>query len=137
MRVVHSCCASFGLFLWMHLHLSSCFLESQDTRSCGEQASPHVVIDVVIYDRGGCETKSPGRWLDRPARAGVVVAVRLEQLQFLGPVNRCPTAVDSELVVDVFGVGSQGIQRHHELAGDVWATQVGSEQSQHVKFTFA
>ena len=34
-------------------------LESEDTRSCGEQASPHVVIDVVIYDAGRCEAKKP------------------------------------------------------------------------------
>ena len=87
--------------------------------------------------RDAVRLKSPGRWLDIPAGAEVVVAVRLEQLQFLGPVDRCPTVVDSELVVDVFGVGAQGVQRHHELAGNVWATQVGSEQSQHVKLTLA
>src|SRR5688500_13237170 len=82
---------------------------------------------------------NPGRWLDRSAGAGVVVAAWdwLEQLQLLGPVDRCPTVVHAELVVDVFGVGSQRIQRHHQFAGDVWATQVGSEQSQHVKLTLA
>src|SRR5438034_292137 len=81
--------------------------------------------------------KSPGRWLDIPARAGVVVAAWLEQLQLLGPVDRCPTVVHPELVVNVFGVGSQRIQRHHQLAGDVWAAQVGSEQPKHVKLTLA
>jgi hypothetical protein len=43
----------------------------KDKRSCGEMASSHVVIDVVIFQSGGCagNKKSPGK----PARAGVVV----------------------------------------------------------------
>ena len=80
---------------------------------------------------------SPGRWLDRPAGAGVGVAAWLEQLQFLGPVDRCPTVVHAELVVNVFGVGSQGIQRHHQFASDVRATQVAAEQPQYVKLSLA
>jgi hypothetical protein len=28
-------------------------LRLEDTRRCGEQKSPHVVIDVVIYSLGG------------------------------------------------------------------------------------
>jgi hypothetical protein len=58
----------------MNLHVVAGvpFFCSEDTRECGEKASPDVVIDVVICESGSCEErKSPGTWFDTPARAGV------------------------------------------------------------------
>ena len=65
------------------------------------------------------------------------VAGSLEQIELLSPAHRCLTVVHPELVVNVFGVGTHGVQGHHELAGNVRAAHVGSEQAQHVMFAFA
>src|SRR3712207_6777683 len=62
--------------------------------------------------------------------------ISLEQPELLGPSDRRATVVHPKLGEDVPGVGAYGAQRHHELAGDVWAIQVGSEQPQHVAFSF-
>ena len=59
------------------------------------------------------------------------------QVELPGPADRRPTVVHAELGVDVLGVGPHGVQRHHELAGDVRAVQVGSEQPEHVELAFA
>ena len=66
------------------------------------------------------------------ARAGL-----RQYLEFLGPADRRPSVVHPELAVNVLGVGPQGVQGHHEFAGNVRAAQVGSEQPKHVTFTFA
>ena len=66
-----------------------------------------------------------------------MVAGALEQIELLGPADSCPTVVHPELGVNVIGVRPQGVQGHHELTGNLRATQVGSEQPQHVTFTFA
>ena len=47
------------------------------------------------------------------------------------------TGVHLTLGVAVFGVGPQGVQGDHEFAGNVRATQVSSEQPQHVALAFA
>src|SRR5713226_2671782 len=60
----------------------------------------------------------------------------LEQIEFLSPADRCPTVVHPELAVNVFGVGTHGVQGHHEFAGNFWAVQAGSEQPKHFKLTF-
>ena len=67
----------------------------------------------------------------------VVFAGALEQIELLSPADGCPAVVHPELGVNVLGVGAQGVQGHHEFAGNVRAAQVGSEQPQHVKLTLA
>jgi hypothetical protein len=87
-----------------------------------------VVIDVVIFDEGGWAGEQKPRQVARQTcRAGNGGGGSLEQIELFGPVDRCPTAVHAKLVVDVFGMAPQGIQRHHELVGNVRAAQVGSE----------
>ena len=124
----------------MRLHVVALrsFLQSKDTCSCGETASPHVVIDVVIFQRGCCEErkKAPARGLPNLPGRGVFDEL-LEQIEFLSPADCCPTVVHLKLVINVLGVGPQGVQGHDEFTGNVRATQVGSEQPKHVTFTFA
>ena len=60
-----------------------------------------------------------------------------QQVELLGPADRCPAVVHAELGVDVLGVRAHGVQRHHELAGDVRAVQVGAEQPEHVQLALA
>ena len=64
-------------------------------------------------------------------------AASAAEVELLGPADRCPTVVHAELGVDLLRVASHGVQGHHELAGDVRTVQVGSEQPEHVKLTFA
>ena len=68
---------------------------------------------------------------------GVVLVCSLEQMEFFSPTDGHPSAVYPELVVNVSGVRTQGAQGHYQFAGNVRATQVGSEQPQHVTLTFA
>ena len=68
-----------------------------------------MVIDVVICYEGGCETKQPGRWFEKPARAGVVLAASLEQIELFSPMNGRPPVGHPELVVNVIGVRPQGV----------------------------
>src|SRR5678809_523332 len=49
----------------------------------------------------------------------------------LSPADGRPTVAHPELGVNVFGVSTHGVQRHHELAGNFWAVQIGSEQPKH------
>ena len=58
----------------------------------------------------------------------MVVAGSLQQIEFFSPVDRCLTVVHLKLVVDVSGVGPHGVQGHHELAGNVRATQIGASR---------
>ena len=44
---------------------------------------------------------------------------------------------DPELRVDVLGVRAHGVERHHELAGDVGAVQVAGQQAEHVELPVA
>ena len=86
---------------------------------CGEKASPHVVIDVVICESGGCEgEKKPGTWFDKPGPGrGWCGRRSLEQIEFLSPADRCPAVVHPELGVNVLGVGTQSVQGHHRVRG--------------------
>jgi hypothetical protein len=45
------------------------FIYPKDTAQFGEASSLYVLIDVVIYLEVVIEIKSPGRWLEPPARA--------------------------------------------------------------------
>jgi hypothetical protein len=47
-----------------------------------------------------------------------VVICSLEQIEFLSPADRCPAVVHTELAVNVFGVGTQGVQGYDEFAGN-------------------
>src|SRR5260370_29174306 len=69
------------------------------------------------------------------APGSAVAGVR--QVEFPGPADRCPAVVHTELGVDVLGVSPNGVQGHGELASDLRAAQVGSEQPEHVQFAFA
>src|SRR5260370_13087593 len=69
------------------------------------------------------------------APGSAVAGVR--QVEFPGPADRCPAVVHTELGVDVLGVSPKGVQGHGELASDLRAAQVGSEQPEHVQFAFA
>src|SRR5260370_27872421 len=60
----------------------------------------------------------------------------LEQIEFLSPADRCPPVGHPELAVNVFGVGTQGVEGHYEFVGNFRAVQVGSEQPKHFKLTF-
>src|SRR5208283_4458580 len=53
------------------------------------------------------------------------------QVEFPGPADRGPAIVHTELGVDISGVRPYGAQRHDELASDLRAVQVGSEQPEH------
>ena len=59
--------------------------------------------------------------------SGHLPAGSLEQIEFLSPADRCPTVVHPELAVNVFGVGTHGVQGYHEFAGNFWAVQAGCE----------
>jgi hypothetical protein len=58
----------------MKLHVVVGVLDfySEDTRECGEKASPYVVIDVVICSSGDCQAraKTPARSLATAAVVG-------------------------------------------------------------------
>jgi len=66
-----------------------------------------------------------------------VFACWLVQINILSPVDSGSTVVYPKLVVDIFGVGTHGVQRDHEGLGNFWSVQFSSEQPQHFKFTFA
>ena len=75
-----------------------------------------MVIDVVIYYSGGCEgnKKSPGRWFDKPARGlELVYAFSLYQIEFFRAADGRPTVIHPELAVNVFGVGTHGVEGYH------------------------
>ncbi len=56
----------------------------------------------------------------------MVVAGSLQQIQFFSPAERCLTVVHLKLVVNISGVGPQGVQGDHERSGHVRATQIGA-----------
>ncbi len=56
----------------------------------------------------------------------MVVAGSLLQIEVFSPEERCLTVVHLKLVVNISGVGPHGVQGHHELAGNVRATQIGA-----------
>jgi hypothetical protein len=102
---------------------------------CGEQASPHLVIDVVIQPAEGAEEARaeqvtyPGHqargWATsradracRERRSGAATGIWRQQAEFRGPPDRCPAAGHRELRVDVLGVRPHRVQGHHEFAGD-------------------
>ena len=98
----------------------------------------HVVMERVIAKTGcGESKKKPRLWFNTLARAGVGLVDSLEQSEFGCAADGGLPIVHAELAVNVFGVGAQGIQRNHQVAGQFRATQVSAEQPQHVKFTFA
>ena len=59
------------------------------------------------------------------------------QVEFRGPADRGAAVGHRELGVDVLGVSPDGVQGHHELAGDGRTVQLGSEQPEHVELAFA
>ncbi len=59
------------------------------------------------------------------------------QVEFRGSAYRGPAVGHGEFGVDVLGVRPHGVQRHHELAGDGRAVQLGSEQPEHIQLTLA
>ena len=64
-------------------------------------------------------------------------ACSLQQVEFLSTTDGRPPIVHPKFAVNILGVGSQGAQRHHQLAGNFRAVQFGSEQSEHFQFAFA
>src|ERR1700680_1589195 len=67
---------------------------------------------------------------------GLVFAASLEQMEFLSPVDGCPTVVYPELAENVFGVCTHGVEGHHQLRSNFRAVQVGTKQPEHFQFTF-
>ena len=61
----------------------------------------------------------------------------LQQIEFFSAADGRPTIVHPQLGVNVLGVGTHGVQRHHEFTGNFRAVQFGSEQPEHFQFTFA
>lgn len=59
------------------------------------------------------------------------------EVELLGPADRGPTVVHTELGVDVLGVRAHGVQRHHELAGDIRPIQLGFQQPKNVALALA
>jgi hypothetical protein len=98
MFVYHSSGAS-GFFLPL-------FIYPKDTSQCGEASSPHDVIEVVIV---GKKQKTPSDGLRPPVGVGVGVLCQLEQIEFLSPADSLPPIIDPQFVVNVFGMGAQGV----------------------------
>src|ERR1035437_6986769 len=65
------------------------------------------------------------------------VAGPRQQVELLGPADRCPAVVHAELGVDVPGVSPHGAEGHDELTGDVRAVQVASQKPKDVQLAFA
>ena len=99
----------------------------KDTGLYGEKTSPLVVIDVVMCLSRGCDgEKKPNRWVYKLGK-GLLRACLLEQIEILSSSDRCPSIVHSKLVINVFSVGSYGVQGYDEFVGYFRAVQVGSE----------
>src|SRR5947207_2504580 len=75
--------------------------------------------------------------LVKGGRLWLAVAAARQELELLGPPDRCPAVVHAELAEDVPGVGTHGIQGDHELPGNVGAVQIASEQPKHFQLAFA
>ena len=104
----------------------SLFICPKDTARCGEASSLHVLIDVLIdvliFNREVVmEIKSPGRWFKPPARAGLMIAYPLQQIEFLSPADGRPAVVHPQLFENVIGMGAQSVERHYQLLGNFWA----------------
>lgn len=98
----------------------------------------HVVIDVLIASLACYAGKQkPWQVVRHTCQGGGLRAVALEQAEFLCPANSRTAVADPELRVDLIGVCTQSVQRYHQLTGNLWAAQLGSEQSEHVTLTDA
>ena len=60
----------------------------------------------------------------------------LQQTELFSPADGRLTVVHPELVENIFGVSTQGVQRHHEFAGNFRTFQIGREQPEHFEFSF-
>ena len=61
----------------------------------------------------------------------------LKQIEFFCAADGSPAIVHSQLGVNVLGVSTNGVQRHHAMTGDFRAVQIGSEKLEHFQLTFA
>ena len=87
------------------------FPRPHNTNQCGEVSSPQVVINMVIHGLGCCgQTNMPWPVIETPARAGLVFEEWSEQIEFLRAADGSPTGVHPKLVVNIFCVGTHGIQ---------------------------
>src|ERR1035438_5038181 len=77
------------------------------------------------------------RHLSDGPRTHLALARSRKEIEFLGPPDRCPTVVHAELGVDALRVSPHGVDRHQQLARNVWTAQVGSKKPKHVQFTLA
>lgn len=74
-----------------------------------------MVIDVVnAYSGGEDREEIARRRIRRTFQMRFRRAGGLQQLEFLGPANGRPAAVDAKFGVEVLGVGADRIQRHDE-----------------------
>jgi hypothetical protein len=114
------------------MNLPSCTrfsLRSEYTKKRGEMSSPHGVIEVVILRRDAVrQIIKPRQEARQCARAGLVFACSLQEIEFLSAADGRPAVVHPELAVDVLGVGTHGVQGYHQFAGNFRTVQFGSEQ---------
>ena len=68
---------------------------------------------------------------------GFINGVLLQQIEFFGAADGSPAVVHPQLGVNVLGVGTHGVQRHHEFTGNFRAVQFGPEQPEHFQLAFA
>ncbi len=61
----------------------------------------------------------------------------LEQTEFFGATDGCPSVVDPQLGENIFGVSAQGVERHDQLSGNFWAAQFAAEQPEYFQLAFA
>ena len=51
-----------------------------------------------------------------------------QQAQLVAPADRGATVIDAELRVDALRVGTQGVDRHEQVPGDLGTVEVGGKQ---------
>ena len=83
------------------------------------------------------KTKSPSR--DHKRSAGVVLEISsgLEQIEFLGAADGRPAVVDPQFAEYIFGVRTQGVERHNQLLGNFWSAQFAAQQLEYFQLAFA
>ena len=60
-----------------------------------------------------------------------------QQPQLVTPADCGATVVDAELRVDALRVGTQGVDRHEQVSGDLGAAEVGGKQLEDLDLTHA
>ncbi len=103
----------------MSIIVSSRLFRPYDTAGRGEMSSPHDVIDVVMEGNKNSSGRLELGWRDFS---------QLEQIEFFRTADGRSTIVDPQFVVDVFGVGAQGVERYDQPFGNFGSAQFTAEE---------